>query len=286
MAGPDFVGIGAQRTGTTWLFSILERHPRLWLPPLKELHYFDDLEGKNRKRYYDFLRTRLISGLWVRRPLSWWDARYFLKRRNDDWYAGLFARANHRGLIAGEITPSYATLPIEIFEQMLRMNPKLKIIFIMRDPIMRSWSSVIKSRRKRKLLDFPTAEVAIKHAQGEGVSRKSCYSQTVKRIDTVFPQDQIFYGFYEDLAKDPRRFVVSVLEFLGAQPVCPDTLHNDIPIGAAAAGRRPPIEFESALAASYLPDVIELCRKFEGAPHVWRARYEMLLGANASPSLA
>jgi hypothetical protein len=45
--GPDFLVIGAQRAGTTWLHQVLRRHPSLWLPPVKELHYFDKLSHQH-----------------------------------------------------------------------------------------------------------------------------------------------------------------------------------------------------------------------------------------------
>jgi hypothetical protein len=38
---PDFLIIGAQKSGTTWLDRNLRLHPDLWLPPEKELHFFD-----------------------------------------------------------------------------------------------------------------------------------------------------------------------------------------------------------------------------------------------------
>ncbi len=41
---PDFLCIGAQRSGTTWLHHNLRQHPEIWMPPLKELHYFDEME--------------------------------------------------------------------------------------------------------------------------------------------------------------------------------------------------------------------------------------------------
>lgn len=37
----DFLGIDAQRAGTTWLWKKLRQHPAIWMPPIKELHYFD-----------------------------------------------------------------------------------------------------------------------------------------------------------------------------------------------------------------------------------------------------
>jgi len=39
--GPDFLCIGAPRAGTTWLYQMLRAHPGIWLPPIKELKYFD-----------------------------------------------------------------------------------------------------------------------------------------------------------------------------------------------------------------------------------------------------
>ena len=37
---PDFIGIGAQKAGTTWLHRNLQLHPQIWMPR-KEVHYFD-----------------------------------------------------------------------------------------------------------------------------------------------------------------------------------------------------------------------------------------------------
>src|SRR5438270_8769299 len=39
--GPDFCCIGAQKAGTGWLYEQLRSHPDFWMPPMKELHYFD-----------------------------------------------------------------------------------------------------------------------------------------------------------------------------------------------------------------------------------------------------
>src|SRR5689334_15761196 len=39
--GPDFLCVGAQKAGTGWLYEQLRSHPDFWMPPVKELHYFD-----------------------------------------------------------------------------------------------------------------------------------------------------------------------------------------------------------------------------------------------------
>ena len=38
---PNFLGIGAQKSGTTWLHANLSQHPQIWMPPVKEIHYLD-----------------------------------------------------------------------------------------------------------------------------------------------------------------------------------------------------------------------------------------------------
>lgn len=38
---PDFLGIGGGRCGSTWLYDNLRKHPEVWMPPRKEIHYFD-----------------------------------------------------------------------------------------------------------------------------------------------------------------------------------------------------------------------------------------------------
>ncbi|MFL5992247.1 MAG: hypothetical protein ACJ73W_09685, partial [Rubrobacteraceae bacterium] len=42
MTFPEYIGIGAQKAGTTWLHRNLQAHPGIWMPREKELHYFDE----------------------------------------------------------------------------------------------------------------------------------------------------------------------------------------------------------------------------------------------------
>src|SRR5678815_3591458 len=47
-AGPDFLCVGVHKGGTTWLYQQFDSHPDFWMPPLKELHYFDQLSRVQR----------------------------------------------------------------------------------------------------------------------------------------------------------------------------------------------------------------------------------------------
>ena len=45
---PNFIGIGAPKAGTTWLFNCLQEHPQVFVAPVKETKFFDDenIEGR------------------------------------------------------------------------------------------------------------------------------------------------------------------------------------------------------------------------------------------------
>src|SRR5262245_56929086 len=112
--GPDFLVVGAQRSGTSWLHYTLKRHPALWLPPIKEIHHFDsELKGRV---WADPKRWRRAWGTgWG--ILDLWMLSYFMGDGSDEWYARLFHAAQLRGRLVGEITPSYATLSENAFRR-------------------------------------------------------------------------------------------------------------------------------------------------------------------------
>ncbi|MGH8557010.1 MAG: hypothetical protein ACRESZ_06010, partial [Methylococcales bacterium] len=89
----DFLGIGAQKAGTTWLYAQLVRHPRIRFPRGKEAHYWD----------------------WVQAG-----------RRPDDidWYIRKFS--GDEGFIQGEITPGYAVIEERYIRQIHSLNPDLR----------------------------------------------------------------------------------------------------------------------------------------------------------------
>ena len=95
---PDFVVIGTQRAGTTWLYEQLKIHPDVFLPYVKELHFFD----RN------------------------WD-------RGLDWYRQWFAGRNDEH-VAGEITPHYIQQP-EAPSRMASVLPDTRVILVLRNPI-------------------------------------------------------------------------------------------------------------------------------------------------------
>ena len=171
----DFLGIGAHKAATTWLFSNLQKHPAIWLPPRKELHYFDrspifpspsHLASKHiinrlfgrekynkrfRKRFNNELKSAIKSKDW---EITRWTLRYFLGTYNDDWYLSLFNPGD--GKLKGEITPSYSILNLKEVQHIRALFPELKIILILINPIERAWShlrSIEPARQFNKIIN-------------------------------------------------------------------------------------------------------------------------------------
>jgi hypothetical protein len=270
--GPDFLVIGAQRAGTTWLHRVLRQHPALWLPPVKELHYFDRLETK--RTILDPKERRRV-GLKQLLSLDPWLVSFWLKARSDEWYARLFRDAKARGLVAGEITPAYATLDETVLRRIKRMNDKIKLIFVMRDPVERAWSAV--NNAAKKGVDASTVDKSIKRARESGAAARSAYADTIRRLEAVFPASQIHYCFFEDLRDRPEALTSDLFSFLGVAPVPPTPVELPQAVNVAAGSKPIPPEFSRTMARDYLPMVGDLCQRFDGPPHRWRARYETLL---------
>lgn len=274
--GPDFLVIGAQRAGTTWLHRVLRQHPSLWLPPVKELHYFDRLETK---RTILDPKERSRVGLKQLLSLDPWLVSYWLRARSDEWYASLFRGAKAKGLVAGEITPAYATLDETVLRRIKRLNDKVKLIFVMRDPVERAWSAV--NNAAKKGVDASTVEKSIKRARESGAAARSAYADTIRRLEAVFPASQIHYCFFEDLRDRPEALTSDLFSFLGVAPVPPTPVQLPRAVNVAAGSKPIPAEFSRTMARDYLPMVGDLCRRFDGPPHRWRTRYETLLNGGS-----
>ena len=274
--GPDFLVIGAQRAGTTWLHRVLRQHPSLWLPPVKELHYFDRLETT--RTILDPKERRRV-GLKQLLSLDPWLVSYWLRARSDEWYARLFRDAKAKGLVAGEITPAYATLDETVLRRIKRLNDNIKLIFVMRDPVERAWSAV--NNAAKKGIDASTVEKSIKRARESGAAARSAYADTIRRLEAVFPASQVHYCFFEDLRDRPEALTSDLFSFLGVAPVPPTQVQLPQAVNVAAGSKPIPAEFSRTMARDYLPMVGDLCRRFDGPPHRWRARYETLLNGGS-----
>ena len=310
---PDFLGIGAQRAGTTWLTVNLRQHPDIWMPYRKELHYFDRspaysspshlacanplfrLVGwQSQHRHY---RQQLQEGFFQNmkrfdQPYTLqelrWNLKYYFGWYGDRWYASLFEQGKDR--VKGEITPAYSLLEPADVEHISKIMPAVKIIFLLRNPIDRICSSLIyRLQFKQKGLQLSSlslAEIEQRVNQAGNESRTD-YLNTLSLWQQYFPKHQFFIGFYEEVQDKPKDLLLRLFEFLGVES-SEDFIFDSafysvnatFPQNESLTGRKDyeiPMKLQVYLAKKYLPQLEELSSALGGYAKVWLQDAQSLL---------
>jgi len=197
---PDFFIVGAPKCGTTALYYYLSMHPSIYMPELKEPHFF----------CRDFPRFGKIHDL--------------------NSYLDLFSDAPDDARI-GEASVWYLYSNCAI-SRIMDANPRARIIAMMRNPV-----AMAKSLHRQLILslredieDFESAWRAQydrrsgtrlplycpepSHLQYADVCR---YSHQVERMLNVVPKAQLKILIYEEFFDDIRVQYDSVTEFLGVE---------------------------------------------------------------------
>lgn len=222
---PDFLCIGAQKAGTTWLHHNLKQHPEIWLPPVKEIHYLDHKPPRLFKRLFgkpthlSEARRHLMSTI-----LSFpghasvddikWAFRYSMGYRDDLWYQSLFPDAI--GKRTGEVCPGYARLNREQVSSVHSKMPNLQIIYLLRNPVERAWSTTVMHFNKPKYggIDKASESEIVAHFRDQRTEKHSNYIANLD-IWEYFYKDRLYVGFFEQLQTDPTAFLANILQFLG-----------------------------------------------------------------------
>ena len=270
----------------------LQLHPEIWMPGIKELHYFNDriVDPKNAfsRLYGKITGARTVDRRWrrqvrkrIRHHISrfsredfLWDLKYYAGAPGDEWYSSLFESG--RGKVAGEITPAYSMLDREIIARVYDLTPRAKLIFIMRNPIERAWSQVVMRFDRSRKSDAASARHKQLHRnfESEGSRSRTNYLRTLENWSKFFPEEQIFVGFLEDIYFYPEELLESVYEFLGVDPSFkPQRIGEKV--HSRSAGWMPT---ESAIYLSRLYDeeLSRLNERFGGYASFWRYCAEKL----------
>jgi hypothetical protein len=222
---PDFVVIGAARSGTTSLCAYLNQHPRVFISDPKEPFFFSHQS---------------------------------IYRQGESSYLRLFANAS-ADQICGEASTSYSVWPKfgDVAGRIAAAVPEVKLIFIMRHPVDRSYSHyqhyVIRTQRDEtfeKALDsFPPIVSA------------SMYMKQIEQYLKYFPREAFHFLLLEDLKKNHHQAMSGLWEFLDVPSLAVDQLPC-LNSGSEVLIRRKTIErLRARPVMSYLVDRV---------PRAWR----------------
>ena len=225
---PDFLCIGAQKAGTTWLHKELNQHPDVWMPPYKEVQYFNRVHPateEQRRRdnsAHDANRTAnmlnaMRSTLSGRLPAGEMLNRVYCLSliahadRNDEWYGRIFGLAPDSA-VCGEASPDYALLPDDGIDHILQLQRDCRFIFVIRDPIERAWSYLRMSERQRG------AEVKLSQISTRASFAYSDYMRTIDRYRHKVAADNFLLLYFDEIENSPVDLLRRVCSFIGVDP--------------------------------------------------------------------
>ena len=204
---PDFLIIGAAKSGTTSLYRYLSQHPDVFTSPVKEPNFFAFAGEK-----VDF------QGPGDAQNANAWSVTTL------DKYRALFDEADDTA-VAGEA--SFTSLYMPAAPACVQRHcPDVKLIALLRDPAERAYSSFAFRLQAghEPCFDFETAlnceETRIRQNWSPAwhYQRLGFYYAQLVRYYERFSKDQIRVYLYEDLAADARRVTCDAFEFLGVDP--------------------------------------------------------------------
>lgn len=183
MPTPNFFIMGAPKCGTTSMYGYLSTHPAVFMPRIKEPHYFaTDLPARRR-----------------------------MNRQAD--YLAIFASANERHSAVGEASTWYL-FSKEAAPRIRRFCPDARLVVFFRNPV-----EFVQSLHdqfafdERRSPDFPAAW----RARRAEFLEYGSFGVQLERLLDVFPREQILTILLDDLVEDPAMEYRRVLNHLGLE---------------------------------------------------------------------
>jgi hypothetical protein len=275
------LGIGAQKTGTTWLANYLDSRPEIFMSPIKEMHFFDikyrpDICGTMENRFTRRLDERAVKPNFHKKERSS-EAILNLKARievgnNGEAYKNFFReRVPDAVNFYSEITPSYALIGETGFREVRSLFPNIRIIFIMRDPVERFYSQVRMRDSRRpaeKVAQEDLTEKLRECLDDPRYVERSQYQKTITALESVFKAHEVIYLFYETLFR--KSTISDVCDFIGIDYEEPD--FDDV---VNSSGPRPelPSGIRKKLRSAFRP-TYKFCREKFGSilPREWQSK--------------
>jgi hypothetical protein len=207
---PDFFIVGHPKSGTTALYEMLRRHPRIFMPDLKEPRYFaSDLPSR-----YNPPRPGMVAETY-------------------DDYLALFDAAT-ADQIAGEASPVYIWSRTAA-QNIARVRPDARIVAILREPAsyLRSLhfelieARIEKEPDLRRAIELEPQRIGPKPDAEEDWPEVLQYTDHVRyveqlrRFDALFPPEQMLVIIYDDFRADNAATVRRVLQFIGVDEDSP-----------------------------------------------------------------
>ena len=171
----DFIGIGAPRCGTTWLYTCLKEHPQTCMCQIKDINFFRDAqenEWKKLNKYFEYFNCKTNQKI-------------------------------------GEFSAGYFSDPKSSY-RIKKLFPKIKIILSIRNPVDWAESAYINNHKHNKI-NHQQLNQGIKKKFDQ---TQLYYSKNLKRWMNLFDKKQIKIIIFDELKQNPEKVICNLYNFL------------------------------------------------------------------------
>jgi len=189
---PNFFIVGADKAGTSSLYSYLKEIPGIFMSPIKEPNYFS-------------VKTMPQNGL-------------LNTIRDKKKYLALFKNVKDEKIL-GEASSSYLADP-EAVNLIQQVSPRAKILISLRDPVERIFSHYLMLRRLQIIKSTLYSEIQVELNKEEDKKNyklflyHGLYYENVKRYLDVFGTNNVNLIIFEEFIKNEKATIENILKFL------------------------------------------------------------------------
>ena len=233
-----FLSIGAMKAGTTWLYSLLERHPQIHFTPEKEIHFLAHHYLDQKHLTEDHRRHRAqtrLSNIGDLRPerqdaiRAWYNDQYLNGSPSLAWYENLFSSSQGRRGWNADFSNLSALIPATGWKRLRAdISKEVKAIYILREPCERLWSQYKFSGQSHKNINPSDFEQQIEHFLSSSAANK--HSQYCNNLDAVcegLGHQNVKAMIFDDIQNQPEALLASVEQFLEI-PARDHSSHNNL----------------------------------------------------------
>jgi hypothetical protein len=179
---PNFLIIGAARSGTTSLFQYLEPHPDVFMSQVKELNFFSN------EKYWN---------------------------KGFGWYESHFGAAHKHAKAIGEASTSYTKAPFtsDVVKRIHDYNTDMKLIYVVRDPIERYISHYMK--RVQTGIEKRSFSQTLDDLDNEACAWQGRYHYQIQKYLELFPRNQLLVISMASMKTTPEAVMNELYDFLG-----------------------------------------------------------------------
>jgi len=200
---PNFLIIGAAKSGTTAIYTYIKQHPEIFMSPKKELRYFSNIKPQ----------TKDVPKQYIHESVS-----------SVEEYEHFFDGITDERII-GESSPTYLYTP-GTAENIKTHIPHVKLLAILRNPVDRAYSAYTHALREwkepaktfREALTLETQRIDAGWGMLWHYVNAGFYFEQLSRYYQIFDPSHIKVVLYDDLVNDPYKLLQDLFSFMDVDP--------------------------------------------------------------------